>query len=55
MVRKRKVVDPMVNFGVGVARPFCSELPYGPILPMLGVQELDQSIGRIAVRSLWIR
>ena len=55
MVREGVVVDAVVDFGVGVAGPLCAELPYGPIVAVLGIEELDECIEGVAVCALGVR
>lgn len=52
MVGKRVVVDAVVDLRVGVAGPFGAELPYGPVIAVLGVEELYEGIERVAVCAL---
>jgi hypothetical protein len=54
VVGKWIVVDAVVYFRVWVARPFGAELPYGPVVAMLGVEEFDERVERVAVSTLWI-
>ena len=46
------VFDSTVYFGIGVTGTFGTKLPNRPISIVLIVQELDESIGGITVRSL---
>lgn len=52
VVRKRIVVYAVVDFTVGIACALGAELPYRPIVAMLGVEELDEGIEGVAVCSL---
>jgi hypothetical protein len=49
------VVDTVVDLGVGVARPLGAELPDGPVVAMLGVEEFDERVERVAVGALRVR
>ena len=55
MVGEGVVVDAVVDFRIWVARPFGAKLPYGPVVAMFGVEELDERIQWIAVGALWVR
>jgi hypothetical protein len=48
------VVDAVVDFRVGVARPFGAELPDGPVFAMFGIEEFDKRVERVAVRALGV-
>jgi hypothetical protein len=52
VVRKRIVVDAVVDLRVGVARSLGAKLPYRPVFAMLGVEELDERVERVAVCAL---
>lgn len=52
MIRKRVMVYSAIYLRIRVSRALGSEFPYGPIILMFVVEELDQSIKRVAVRSL---
>lgn len=54
VVRKRVVVDAAVDLRVWVARPFCAELPYCPVVAVLRVEKLYEGVKRVAVRALGI-
>jgi hypothetical protein len=55
VVGERVVVDTVVDLGVGVARPLGAELPDGPVVAMLGVEEFDERVERVAVGALRVR
>jgi hypothetical protein len=55
VVGKRVVVDTVVDLRVWVARPFGAELPDGPVVAMLGVEEFDERVERVAVCALRVR
>ena len=46
------MVNAIINFGVRVARPFCSEFKDRPLIAMLVVEKLDELICGIAVGFL---
>jgi len=48
------MVDPVVDFRVWVARPFGAELPYRPVVAMLGVEELYERVEGVAICALWV-
>jgi hypothetical protein len=48
------VIDAVVDFGVWIARPFGAELPYRPVVAMLGVEELYERVEGIPVCALRI-
>jgi hypothetical protein len=52
VVGKRVVVDAVVHLRVRVARPLGAKLPYRPVFAMLGVEELDKRVERVAVCAL---
>ena len=52
MIRKRVMVYSVIYLRIRVSRALGSEFPYGPIILMFTIEELDQSIKRVAVRSL---
>jgi hypothetical protein len=39
---------------VRITRALSSELPYGPVLPMLGIEKLDEAIERVTIGALWV-
>lgn len=49
MVRPGVVPYSTVDFRVWIASPLGPELPYRPAFSMLGVEELDESIGWVSV------
>jgi hypothetical protein len=49
------VVDTVIDLGVRVARPLGAELPYRPVVAVLGVEELDKRVERVAVCALRVR
>ena len=55
MIRKRVMVYPAIYLRIRVSRALGSEFPYSPIILVFVVEELDQSIKRVAVRSLRVR
>jgi hypothetical protein len=55
VVGERIMVDAVVDLGVGVARPFGAELPYGPVVAMLRVEELYERVEGVAVGALGVR
>ena len=52
MIRKRVMVYPAIYLSIRVSRALGSEFPYSPIILVFAVEELDQSVKRVAVRSL---
>ena len=49
MVGPWKMVYPIVDFRVRIARPFCSEFEDGPLVTVLVIEKLDELISRIAI------
>jgi hypothetical protein len=54
MVREGVVVDSVIDVGVWVTGSFGAKLPYGPIVAVLGVEEFDERVERVAVCALRI-
>lgn len=52
MIRPGVVSDAVVYELVGIARSLGPELPYSPVLAMLGVEEIDETIERVAICAL---
>jgi hypothetical protein len=52
MVRPRVMPYAPVHSLVGVPSPLGSELPYRPAVAVLGVEERDEAVERVAVGAL---
>jgi hypothetical protein len=48
------MVDAIIDLRVWIARAFGAKLPNRPVLAVLGVEELDKRVERIAVCALWV-
>lgn len=55
MIRPRIVPHAPVNLAIGVSRTLGAELPDGPVLAVLVVEELDEGVERVAVGALRVR
>ena len=49
MVRPRKMPDPAMHRGIGVARPLGAELPDAPVVAVFGVEVFDELVEGVAV------
>lgn len=54
VIRPGVVPYSTINFGVWVAGALGPELPNGPAFSMLGVEELDESVGWISIGTFWV-
>lgn len=52
VIRPRVVPYSIVYEPVGIASSFGAEFPYGPVLVVLGVEELDKAIEGVAIGAL---
>lgn len=46
--------DSTIDFGIRIASPLGPEFPYCPAFSMLGIEELDKSVGWVSVGTFRI-